>query len=1219
MSVSGGVLIALAATVLFGRFAGFPRLVTIIPSGAPMAFMTALAFLLSGMAFVAHARATWRVARALAATVALLGAGTLVLYVAAQTFEIRPFYYDAQHVVLSKGVRFDGRMSPNVAGSFALLGLALWLLASPRPRFGWVVAIASVLLTVSLLALVSYLTGLRWTAAWWRYTAMAVHTSGGLIFASVALFTRVVRLLKSDRRLSVRSLPFFAAAATTVLVLGAVMFVTNEYRRDTARLAETARDMRTALVTFISAMARLETSTRNYIITGEARYLDRMQRYRVEVLDAAAEVERLATGESQRESAAAALRPLVARKFASNAAQIDARRERGFDAARETLFAEPTEILAGLRAATDSLDLDAARRLERLETETEASERAVRLVLIAGVLIAGVLVTVAFALVERAQRELQRANEVLEERVRERTAELQASTAKVRESAQRMRFLADTMPQLVWTVRPDGVIESVNRGYVEYVGARNEAEAIEVLNSIVHPDDLAASEAEWKAMVEQSRPASGELRLRRHDGVYRWHLWRTHPERNEEGNIARWIGTSTDIHDQKLAEERLEHRVAERTAELGASEARFRQAFHFAGIGMAIVGLDGRWLRVNKSICEIVGYSEAELLNMTFQQITHPDDLAADLAHVRELIDGKRRFYQMEKRYFHRNDYIVWVRLTVSLVRDASGAPAHFVSQVEDITERKELEVSLAAARDQALEASRLKSEFLATMSHEIRTPMNGVIGMTALLRDTPLTETQAEYVRTIESSSESLLTIINDILDYSKIEAGRVELELTAFDLRQCVEDVLDLFAGRAMEKKLELVYEMGPSVPERVQGDAMRLRQVLVNLLSNAIKFTDHGEVVVTVSAEPIAARHRLDFVVRDTGIGIPPEGMSRLFKSFSQVDASTTRRFGGTGLGLAISKRLAELMGGTVWAESAEGEGSKFHFTVLVDALSQPTEPSLHSRQPDVAGCRLLVIDHNNTSRHVLAHLASTWGMHVREAATAHEALTALAENADYDVALIDLHLPDMAGEQLAGAIRELAGGAAIPLVALGRRTRSAPFAQSVSKPVKPEALLNAIRGSVRRGAVRADAAPVAGSQPDSMLGRRCPLRLLVAEDNAVNQKVALLLLQRFGYHADIAANGLEVLNALRVAEYDVILMDVEMPELDGCETTRQIRSERGRIRPWIIALTAGAMPGDRQRALAAGMNDFVTKPVRAEILCAALMRAYAALAETGAPTT
>lgn len=381
-----------------------------------------------------------------------------------------------------------------------------------------------------------------------------------------------------------------------------------------------------------------------------------------------------------------------------------------------------------------------------------------------------------------------------------------------------------------------------------------------------------------------------------------------------------------------------------RTAELAASEERLRHAFEFAGIGMALMGLDGRLLRVNPALCEIVGYSEGKLLQKRFQEVTHPDDVAADVALLQQLVEGRRRSYQLEKRCLHRDGQNVWVRLTVSLVRDVQGVPLHAVAQVEDITERKRLEDNLATARDRAMEDSRLKSEFLATMIQEIRAPTNDVIQTTALLRQTALAAAQADYVRTLEFSGEALQTIINDILDYSKIEAGEIALEIAPFDLRQSVNGALALFAERASAKQLKLEAMVASRVPLRAAGDERRLRHILVNLLSNAIKFTQAGEVRLNLTAEALDAttgRQRLKFAVRDTGIGIAAHDMGRLFQSFSRVDAPT-RRLGGTGLGLAISKRLAELMGGTMWAESEPGRGSTFHFTIVVEPRDSPAMP-------------------------------------------------------------------------------------------------------------------------------------------------------------------------------------------------------------------------------------------------------------------------------------
>jgi PAS domain S-box-containing protein len=731
----------------------------------------------------------------------------------------------------------------------------------------------------------------------------------------------------------------------------------------------------------------------------------------------------------------------------------------------------------------------------------------------------------------------------------------------------------------------------------------------------IHPDDSSEMIAAWVEMLAGSRSAEGEVRLRRADGTYRWHLWRAHPERDTTGQVVRWVGTCTDIHDQKRAEEQLELRIAQGMAELRTSEAHFRQAFDFAGIGMAIVALDGRFLRLNKSFCEIVGYSQPDLLQKTFQDITHPEDLAADLAHVQDLIVGRRRAFQMEKRYFHRAGHVVWVRLTVSIVRDAFNRPLHFVSQVEDITERKALSESLAKARDQALEASRMKSEFLATMSHEIRTPMNGVIGMTALLRDTPLSPVQSEYVRTIESSGDALLTIINDILDYSKIEAGRIDLELAPFNLRQCVEDTLDVFAARAEEKRLELLCDIGADVPGQVTGDSARLRQILVNLLGNALKFTERGEIAVVVRTENAGARQRLRFAVRDTGMGIPPEGMERLFKSFSQVDASTTRRFGGTGLGLAISKRLVEMMGGSIGAQSELGEGSTFHFTVLVDV-----DPDADAR-PDLThhlleGRRVLVVKNNATTRRVISELVQSWGMVVDGVASAEEALTLLRARTRFDIAIVDQQLVGLDGEELARSIHALPQSATLPIILLTSLTRhisEEPFLQSLAKPVKAGALRSALRAAFRGHAVAVRSRePFPPPTIDTTLGARCPMRILIAEDNVVNQRIASLLLERLGYRPATVVNGMEAVLAVQGSQYDAILMDVEMPELDGCEATRRIRAYTGSTtRPWIIALTAGVTPADRERAMNSGMNDFLTKPVRTDLLTASLERAHAGL--------
>jgi PAS domain S-box-containing protein len=1079
------------------------------------------------------------------------------------------------------------------------------------------VLLAALVLTVSFTALCGYVTGLREAPAWWQFTGMALPASVGFILAASGVLAGTVRRVSDHDAGLARTLPFFTSAAAMVMVLGVVSLVTNATQAGALRAVSQTWETKAQLERFASAFERVEASARAHALVGDDATLARYRSDRADLL-AQFEALRPLLVEPAQARRLRDVQPLVLGRFGRHDAMIA---DRSVGPAALARLLEPPAA-DDVWARLVELQAEESRRLADNEAVTARRLEAMRASLFAGALLTLALGATAFQMLRRAQAALRAANDTLERRVAERTRELEESARIVAGNERNLRFLADTMPQLVWTTSRDGRVVSLNRGWCVFLGV-DEAGALAALPDVVHPDDRAATRAEWAAMLREERIGIGELRLRRGDGEYRWHLWRAHPQRDDDGRVVRWVGTSTDVHDQKLLAAELERRVSARTAEVAESEERFRNAFEFAGIGMAIVGLDGRWLRVNRAMCDIVGYTETELLQKTFQDLTHPDDLDADLAHVQELLDGRRRFYQMEKRYFHRAGHVVWIRLTASLVRTPDGAPLHFVSQVEDVTARKELEASLAEARDAALAASRLKSEFLANMSHEIRTPMNGIIGMSGLLLDSPLGDEQREMTRIIQGSAEGLLTIINDILDFSKIEAGKLRIDPEEFDLRELVEETLAALAPRAHEKGLELLGDSESSCATMLVGDAGRIRQVLTNLVGNAIKFTSRGEVVVRVK-ERRSPTGRVGFrvAVSDTGIGIATAAQPHIFEPFTQADGTATRRYGGTGLGLAISRQLVDLMGGELNFESDVERGSTFWFDLDLPR-GEPPPPGDPVRLP--ADLSILVVDDNATSRAILLTQLANAGVKGDAAEGGTQAMAELRARAaagrPYQVALLDWQMPGQSGLELAAAIRAdptLAGTRLMLLSAAGPlpdlvAAAAVGFAAFLNKPVREAQLHRALARSLADASRNAPPpSPAHRAAAHAVPVSATGLHVLLVEDNPANQVVSLMMLRKMGHVVDLVSNGEQALVRLRERTYDAIVMDCQMPVLDGYETTRRIRA--GAVpgldpRVPIVALTAYAMPSDRLKCVEAGMDDYVAKPVHGDELRAALDRCSA----------
>jgi PAS domain S-box-containing protein len=686
---------------------------------------------------------------------------------------------------------------------------------------------------------------------------------------------------------------------------------------------------------------------------------------------------------------------------------------------------------------------------------------------------------------------------------------------------------------------------------------------------------------------------------------------------------------------------KLEEMVAERTMELARSKRKMADIIDFLPDATLVIDQQGRVIAWNLAMEKLTGIPSEHILGKGDYEYGIPfygrrrpiliDQVLKPNPDHEENYQGFRREGNTlygETRSVHLMDEEVYLFAAASALFDADGAKVGAIETLRDITAWKKIEKELIEAKLTAEEATRARSDFLANMSHEIRTPMNGVIGMTSLMLQTGLDDEQLEYARTVQSSAETLLTIINDILDFSKIEAGKLEFEKIDFDLRFTLDEITEILSVKAEEKQLEFVGFVQPDVPSRLQGDPGRLRQILLNLASNAIKFTTAGEVVIEAALlEEDQERAKLRFTVKDTGIGIPADRLNRLFKSFSQVDSSTTRQYGGTGLGLAISKRLVEMMNGQIGVESEEGRGSDFWFTVELDKQPDAGQSQASAMLPeDLRGKRILAVDDNATNRKIIKSYLKAWQCRATVAPDADQAmalLTLAAENeTPFEMAIIDFMMPGMDGEALGRAIKANPALKGIHLILLtsrgmrgdAARARNLGFEGYLTKPIKESPLFNAILAvfgkKLEKNRPHDSGIVTLHSLAES--GKR-KLQILLTEDNAVNQKVALIHLRKFGFSVDVAENGREAVEAVQKRRYDLVLMDIQMPEMDGLEATRTIRGAGSDIP--IIAMTANAMKGDREKCLEAGMNDYLSKPVNPKELLAKI-EYWSASAETAA---
>jgi two-component system sensor histidine kinase/response regulator len=1057
----------------------------------------------------------------------------------------------------------------------------------------------------------------RWGRLYYGLAAYVLLTAGAGLYLSNHLMDSYAESVRINQEWAER----LESYAELAQLAGAVDAPGNEVFLDKDVAGQSAK-LQAALVRFKERLALVRDELRRNVHDADATVLARKLELADQALGGVVEE-------------AGSVFSFITRNQADKAAEHGATMDRNYDRAIKA-FAE-------LRAAVGRIqDAEFNRNLSLMASLRQYGQ------------LRGAAIFVMVIAVILYGRKLARDAGLIEKETGRQLAAMQASE-------ERFRTLSAASPIGIFETDASGRCTYTNDYWQKMIGLNATESLGDGWARVTHSDDRESLIAEWANAVREAREFSHEYRVcRASDGEYRWVHARARPVMGAGGKPAGYVGTVEDITERKRAAAELLER-----AHLATFGAEVCLAVTQKGTQREMLD------RCTRLMVEHLGAAFARVwtlnnpenmleLQASAGMYTHLDGAHGRVAigqyevgviardrkpHLSNSIIGDPRVPDQE--WARREGMVSYAGYPLIVQDELVGVIAMFARKPHSEAvfqalavaanaialgiERKSIEADLVKARDEAMSAARAKSEFLANMSHEIRTPMNGVIGMTGLLLDTDLSRPQREFAETIRNSSDALLAIINDILDFSKIEAGKLTFEMLDFDLRDVVEGSMEVLAEQAQARGIELTDSVLPDVPFLLRGDPDRLRQVLTNLVSNAIKFTPRGEVVVRVSKESESSTHTVvRFQVKDTGMGIPLEVQPRLFQAFSQADGSTTRKFGGTGLGLAICKRLTEMMHGHIGVESEPGRGSTFWFTAKLEKQPPGAEPVVKISR-DLTNLRVLVVDDNATNRQILRHQIVAWKMQKGSAASGREALdilsAAVADGKPFDIALLDMQMPEMDGMTLARAIKSeptISRTRLIILTSLGQpcpaeELKAAGIEAYLVKPVKQARLYECLANIMGR------AEPESGSKPGAGLGEARPSgpvgappanrgRVLVADDNQVNQKVALGQLAKLGYTGDAVSNGLEVLDALQRFPYDVVLMDCQMPELDGYEATRKIRErEQGRgeskpagSRTYIIAVTAHAMQGDREKCLDAGMDDYVSKPVRNADLQAALER-------------